>query len=438
MSKEILNYEQPIKFITGFAGSGKSTRLAKECNENTLVLTPTHKAAGVLIRKGVKNVFTIHSVLKLVPTINDNFRGKQSMQKLKRVGNVDLSEINRIAIDEFSMIPTFIFDLLTELLPAKTEILVFGDPYQNKPISGELIDPYFCTENVEELTTQYRSNAPEVVETFMRFMEYIKAGSVGNADLTMHKDISKYKTPKEAFEAECYDPGKDTIIAYTNNQVINLNNTVVNYLGLPPEIRNGDDLVINNINCSMTSLEFVTNQKIFPNCISKGMLMQGDDLDKKVSETLENIDKYNTDISEYKQATIMIDGYNYYISYDENHYATAKRLKNEVTKYQNLVVTENNLDDDVKIPKWCSQNRQAPYVRERGKAWSAYLAHQGLVFDMRRPYASTVHKAQGQEFRTVYIAHNDMKLAIRDNYYDSYCRLMYVALSRAMEKVIII
>ena len=69
-------YEQDTQFITGFAGAGKSTEIVKIATATTLVLVPTHKAAEVLIGKGLQNVYTIHSVLKLVPSINENFKNR--------------------------------------------------------------------------------------------------------------------------------------------------------------------------------------------------------------------------------------------------------------------------------------------------------------------------------------------------------------------------
>ena len=53
-------------------------------------------------------------------------------------------------------------------------------------------------------------------------------------------------------------------------------------------------------------------------------------------------------------------------------------------------------------------------------------------------FASTVHKAQGSEFDAVFVDVNDIKKSILPNYYDTYARLMYVALSRAKKSVYII
>ena len=87
---------------------------------------------------------------------------------------------------------------------------------------------------------------------------------------------------------------------------------------------------------------------------------------------------------------------------------------------------------------WCRANRDEQYVRERAKAWSRYIAHQNLIFNIRRPFATTVHKAQGQEFERVFIAQDDIKRSIGNGYYDTYARLMNVALSRAIHEVVIV
>ena len=129
--EQIIQSPHGIFLVTGPTGSGKSTKLAEEAKKQaSLVLTPTHKARNVLEAKGVENVFTIHAVLKLVPTLNTNFRKGQKLKALKRVGSVELDDIEVVIIDEFSMISTHILDLLLELLPDTCEVHIFGDPYR--------------------------------------------------------------------------------------------------------------------------------------------------------------------------------------------------------------------------------------------------------------------------------------------------------------------
>ncbi len=435
MLEQVNNFEQEIEFVVGFAGSGKSTELSKRANNTTLVVVPTHKAASVLMGKGVENVYTIHATLGLVPTLNQNYvPGKQKMQRLKRVGNTDLADISAIFIDEFGMIPQYIMDLLLEVLPDTTKVTVFGDPYQLPPVDGEPIDPLIYTNNITELTTQYRAEAPEVVETFMRFMSYIKDGSEHN--LKMNPAI-KHGTLKG------FNPMTDRVLAYTNARVASLNLEIADILEVSQEYYHNDDLIANQINClfkTELALSEDSAEILFPNCISKGRLMDTQELIKQAKKTMRDIEKYNTlkFLCNYEECLIMIEDTTYAIYYDIDHYATQQRLKADIDQRQSFLYNNYTIPEDVTLKEWCYKNKSKEGVKERGQAWSHYIAHSSLVFNLQRPWATTVHKAQGSEFSTVYIAQEDIKKSIRQDYYMDYARLMYVALSRAIKEVVIV
>lgn len=425
--EEVSCYEQEIKFITGFAGSGKSTKISKTASDQTLIMVPTHKAADVLKGKGLKNVYTIYSVLKLVPTIDENFRPGDKIQKLVKIGDSDLKTISTVIIDEFSMIPTHILDMLLFTLPSHCKVLVVGDPYQLPPVSGQLPNPWDYTSDIEELTTQHRADAPEVVETFMRFMEYIKTGD-NRISLKVNPAITRSKDLSE------FNPRTDRALAFTNDKVLEINSKIEDMLGGDDT---SNDYIINDIDVELLDTE-PGNMFIFPKCIVKGKLLTGEDLELASSVCEADIDKWNTDLTPYNVNTISYDGTSYNIYVDSDYHNTSKRLKRKVEDVQAKVYQSNDIPSDVKLAKWCRDNPHAPYVKERGRAWSEFLAHSTYVFSLRRPYATTVHKAQGQEFDKVFIAMKDMQKSIKDNYYGMYARLMYVALSRAIKKVYII
>jgi len=401
-----------IKFVTGFAGSGKSTELAKRATKTTLVMTPTHRAAEVLMKKGII-AYTIHSVLKLVPTINQNFRKGQKIQNLKMVGDTDLEFITDIFIDEFSMINKDIFDMLLKVIPEACEVTIFGDPYQLPPVSGKRIKPKKYSSDIFELTTQHRAEAPEVVETFMRFVKYIKTGK------------GKLNVDLEHGSIDDFNPLTDRALAFTNQKVAAINHEIFK------QGKFTGDIIINSLDCKLQEgIAKICHGKVYPKMLSKGKLFYDPDISEGIEE---NIEKFNTDLSDYKVIPVNIDGETYTIYSDKNHYENSKKFRKNVEKFQHLVVTENNLDKNVDLTKWCRVNRGAKYVKERGQAWSKYMAHKDLVFDVRFSFATTVHKAQGQEFDTVYIAMDDLKKSS-----DMYPRLMYVALSRAIKKVVLI
>jgi len=418
-------YEQEIEFTVGFAGSGKSTKLAEEANDSTLVLTPTHKARVVLEDKGVKNVFTIHAVLKLVPTLNQNFRKGQKLKALKRIGGVELDDIDTVIIDEFSMINTTILDLLLELLPDSCEVKVFGDPYQLPPVDGEPIHPLDYADRVRHLTTQHRADNPNVVDSFMRFMLYLKDGSC--------KDLRLDNLPTITEEdlAERFNPETERIIAYTNQRVIELNSLIEQ-----PNLDKGDKILINGLEAVVydkgSSFEF---DNIYPAMISKGKL----NTDKRY-EIEANLTKYGgwDIVDTYDSLVVNMDGEFYNLRYDLEHYYNNKSFEDEVKEMQQLVIEANNLSNEVNLPKWCRTNQSAQGVKRRGQAWQQYISHTANIFDLRYPFATTVHKSQGSEFSVVYIDQANMKIAIHNGHIEKYVRLMYVALSRAINDVFII
>ncbi len=428
MLEQVSNFEQDIKFIMGFAGSGKSTRLAKLADSKTLVLTPTHKAAGVLKGKGVENVYTIHSVLKLAPTLNQNYKpGKHRMQSLKKVGDTDLKEITDVFIDEFSMINQEILDLLLEVLPDSCKVTIFGDPQQLPPVDGEPIEPEVYTTDIEYLTTQHRADAPAVVETFMRFVSFIDGS--GEMNLKLNKAI-------QHGTLDGFNPETDRALAFTNAKVSDMNSIIASNLGLDADYRAGEPLYANQVACTLS--DELSFQSLYPKCISKGKLMEPEDLRKQAQKVDNDIMKYGTDLSSYQSVTIEVDEASYNIVYSTNHYKEEQELKANIDKWQSYVYANNHLPEDEKLTTFCKNNRGAPGVKERGRAWSRYIAHTNLVFNLQRPFATTIHKAQGQEFGTVYIAQDDIKKSIYNGYYMNYARLMYVALSRAINKVVIV
>jgi len=421
-------YEQNIEFTVGIAGTGKSTRLAELASKRTsLVLTPTHKAKNVLEAKGVKNVFTIHSVLKLVPTLNQNFRRGQKLQTLKRMGELSLEDVELVIIDEFSMINTHILDLLLAVLPSTCNVHIFGDAMQLPPVDGDAIDPldYADEKNITVLRKQHRADNMNIVNSFMRFAKWIEDGS--------EKDLTLDNLPKitEKELAKRFNPKTDRIIAFTNKRVIELNSLIET-----PDLKAGDDILLNGLEATVVTQGHRRDlANIFPAMISKGELKL--ELRDDIEESLTKYGGWDV-IDSFDKLVVDIDGSKYNIWYDLEHYHNHNSLEQEVTEAQLAVIDGNNLDDDVNLPKWCRANQSAYGVRRRGQAWQEYISHSSNIFDLRYPFATTVHKAQGMEFDTVYIDQENMKKAVRNNYIEQYARLMYVALSRAIKNVYII
>lgn len=125
--------------ISGYAGTGKSTlvkfiieALAPEPNK-VVYATFTGKAAEVLRRKGNKNAMTLHKLLyETYPLPAGGF---------KRQPKTSLSPYTIVVVDEVSMVPKSMIDML---LGYRVYVLFLGDPFQlpmiDKTQSHTLLD----------------------------------------------------------------------------------------------------------------------------------------------------------------------------------------------------------------------------------------------------------------------------------------------------------
>ena len=174
-----------IEYITGYAGTGKSTALLKQLTtiagkdkDDTIVLCPTHKAAHRLLPKipfGIE-IKTIHSLLGWIPAINEN---AEKIEHIDIVAKTDrkIEEYNTFIIDEGGMMSEEMFmELIAKIEDARNfdtdgiKIYVYLDPYQLLPVKGRQIqlDEEFTT----KLTTQHRAESPDVVALFPRLVDF--------------------------------------------------------------------------------------------------------------------------------------------------------------------------------------------------------------------------------------------------------------------------
>ncbi len=208
---KLIQYPRQSVFLTGKAGTGKSTFLKYVC-QNTrkkyVVLAPTGIAA---INAGGS---TLHSFFKLPfhPLLPDDpkFAGnklkdylKYSSDHRKLIKNIEL-----VIIDEISMVRADIIDFIDRILRTYSQnmrepfggkqLLLVGDVYQLEPVvksdEREILNrfypnPYFFSANVFrqielvsiELTKVYR----QTDKVFVSVLDHIRTNTAGNADLQL-------------------------------------------------------------------------------------------------------------------------------------------------------------------------------------------------------------------------------------------------------------
>ena len=208
---QIINYTRRSLFLTGKAGTGKSTFLRYICQHTKkkhIVLAPTGIAA---INAGGA---TLHSFFKLpfhplIPTdsrfSNRNIKGtlKYNGEKCKI-----LRELELIIIDEISMVRADIIDFIDKVLRIYSrnmrvpfggkQLLLVGDIYQLEPVLKEedrqFLRPfypsaYFFDAHVFremqlvsiELRKVYRQTDP----AFINILDHIRTNNVADADLAL-------------------------------------------------------------------------------------------------------------------------------------------------------------------------------------------------------------------------------------------------------------
>ena len=226
----LIQYTRQSVFLTGKAGTGKSTFLRYICEHTKkkhVVLAPTGIAA---INAGGS---TLHSFFKLpfYPLLPDNpdfslQRGRiHEFFKYTKPHRKLLEELELIIIDEISMVRAAIIDAVDRILRVYSrnlrepfggkQILLVGDVFQLEPVvkgdEREILNrfyptPYFFSARVFnqidlvsiELQKVYR----QTDATFVGVLDHIRNNTVGATDLQLLN--TRYGTQIEESEADMY------------------------------------------------------------------------------------------------------------------------------------------------------------------------------------------------------------------------------------------
>ena len=208
---QIIQFTRRSLFLTGKAGTGKSTFLryiSETTKKKHVILAPTGIAA---INAGGS---TLHSFFKLPfhPLLpNDTRYNVRNMRKTLRYTGEKcklLREVELIIIDEISMVRADIIDFIDKVLRVYNrnmrepfggkQLLLVGDIYQLEPVVREedrqLLAPFYHSQfffdakvfaSLQlvsiELTKVYRQNNP----TFINLLDHIRSSHVTTADLEM-------------------------------------------------------------------------------------------------------------------------------------------------------------------------------------------------------------------------------------------------------------
>ncbi len=183
--------------LAGYAGTGKTTLLKHTVtqtlklvpDESAAFVTPTGKAATVLIRSGIPAT-TLHKLIyqSIVEEQEIELNGKKiTIEKLsfKRRDTIDKG-IKLIVLDEASMVSD---DVLFDLTEFGVKILICGDNAQLPPVegfNGFLKEPDFT---LCDIVRQQQGNPIIRLAELAREGKYIPYGRYGNAVTVMSKRL---------------------------------------------------------------------------------------------------------------------------------------------------------------------------------------------------------------------------------------------------------
>lgn len=226
------NEGEKLVVISGYAGTGKSTLVkfiieALGCagidpSHDVCFATYTGKAAQVLLKKGNKNVLTLHKLLyDSIPKPNGSFI---------RIPKATI-EYSIVVVDEVSMVPKFLMDLL---LSHNVFVIALGDPFQLPPVDKDQDNELLAHPHVflDEIMRQALDSEIIRLSMQIRKFEPIEYRKGGDAIVIPKKELNTGALK-----------WADQIIVATNKTRIAINNQMRSLLGRGDKPENGDKVI---------------------------------------------------------------------------------------------------------------------------------------------------------------------------------------------------
>lgn len=245
---QIINYTRRSLFLTGKAGTGKSTFLRYICQHTKkkhIVLAPTGIAA---INGGGS---TLHSFFKLPfhPLIpNDSrFSNRNIKGTLKYNGEKCkiLREVELIIIDEISMVRADIIDFIDKVLRIYSrnmrvpfggkQLLLVGDIYQLEPVLKEedrqFLRPFYPSayffdahvfREIQLVSIELRKVYRQTDADFINILDHIRTNNVADADLALLNNRVGTKSEKHSNELSITLSTRRDTVDFINEQQLAL------------------------------------------------------------------------------------------------------------------------------------------------------------------------------------------------------------------------
>lgn len=369
--------------LEGSAGTGKTTivkellNIVRNNHLNYACTATTNKAANVLSNIIGEDVTTIASLLGL-RIVNNYSTGVSSLVSTAATHDLDPSIV---FIDESSMLDWVTLKYIKTHC-TQCKVVFIRDLYQLPAVSVKHKDVLSGLDAIKVSLNKVVRYSNSILKLAEAIKVAVDTSVFPKLSLFSSKEIQLL--PYEDFLLEitkCFEENtnKGKVLAWTNQQVINYNKYIRANLGLTNKWQKGD---------------LVTS----PNPImNNGKILYKTD----AVLTIESVEK-----SRYTIANKSIDCYS--IRFES---------------YGALIACPENYKEVTQLLKQLA----------RDKDWSTYYRVKETLVDLRHCFASTIHKAQGDTYNTVFI---DLEDIAKNNDLIEVAKLLYTGITRATDKVI--
>jgi hypothetical protein len=331
-------------------------------------------------------ISTIYSLLGL--RVQNNYKtGKTELvfnkERSNYMSQVYPGIIPLIFIDEASFISEELKEIITATMPKDKpiKIVYIGDKYQLAPVgqSSSIMD---SIKGEKAVLSEIVRNAGHILRTGIQFRDTVETGlfkpiQFNNLDV-VHMDGKQFKQAiEDSFTDPAWYPNKSKVLAWTNNRVQEYNQHIRTVLNKPKLFTENEVAVTN---------EYISSPKGRFTC----------NVDAEVLIT-----KVHQDPCElYGVTGYMVELEHTYIGFMPNNFLEAKAAMKEFAA---------------------------------DKDWKKYFEIKETWLDLRAVYASSIHKAQGSTYETVFLDLAD--IGTNWNATDV-ARLLYVSITRASKHVV--
>jgi GTPase SAR1 family protein len=402
----LVDPDERYMIIQGAAGCGKSTMIEyliksmdaqmamyalllkkskRETEFGVKLTATTNKASAVLNDMSDYGATTIHSLLNL--TVQPDIR--DGSVKLKKKKEWALLYNQLIITDEASMVNDQLFEVLEEST-VDCKVVLIGDKYQLAPVKQ--VTSIMDTLNCKYLVTMnkvMRHSGP-IQHAAAQFRQTVEDGiwhNVPESPEVQKVDGNTFKQLiDDHFTDRKYTTDAAKVVAWTNRMVHAYNNHIRIIKGYPKELQTGETMFTNKP-IMLGRMHIPTDSKVIVTEIGTQV-------------TRENVPGRMVTLGR-------VEGFL------PNDQEDAKAM----SKY---------------FAKQAKAAKKANKPAEASRNWAKYFMIKNDWLDLRQPFASTVHKAQGSTYDTVFIDLSDIG---KCNIATDVARMLYVAISRASRQV---